>query len=57
MKGKLYLIIVCGSGSTCIACLNANRNFIGYELNTEYFEKTKTRIENHLKTPFDDFFT
>lgn len=35
-----------GSGSTGIACVNTNREFIGYELNKEYFEIAKKRIED-----------
>lgn len=34
-----------GSGSTGVACKNTNRNFIGIELDTEYFEIAKNRIE------------
>lgn len=34
-----------GSGSTGVACLNNNRNFIGYELDTTCFEIAKERIE------------
>jgi site-specific DNA-methyltransferase (adenine-specific) len=37
-----------GSGSTGVACKNTNRNFIGIELNKEYFEIAKQRIENGL---------
>lgn len=35
-----------GSGSTGVACKNLNRNFIGMELNEEYFDIAKQRIEN-----------
>ena len=35
-----------GSGSTGVACKNLNRNFIGIELNEEYFNIAKERIEN-----------
>lgn len=35
-----------GSGSTGEACKNLNRNFVGVELNREYFEKAKERIES-----------
>lgn len=33
-----------GSGSTGVACVNTNRNFIGIELDKEYFEIAKERI-------------
>ena len=33
-----------GSGSTGVACLNTNRNFIGIELDEKYFESAKKRI-------------
>ena len=35
-----------GSGSTGVACVNTGRNFIGMELDKEYFEIAKQRIEN-----------
>ena len=35
-------------GSTGIACLNTNRNFIGIEKDDKYFEIAKNRINNHL---------
>lgn len=34
-----------GSGSTGIACINTNRNFIGIELDNTYYEIAKKRIE------------
>ena len=34
-----------GSGSTGIACINTNRNFIGIELDENYFKIAKERIE------------
>lgn len=34
-----------GIGSTGIACVNTNRNFIGIELDENYFEIAKQRIE------------
>ena len=37
-----------GSGSTGVACMNANRRFIGIELNKDYFEIGKNRIEESL---------
>lgn len=35
-----------GSGTTGDACLNTNRNFIGMELDEDYFSIAKERIEN-----------
>ena len=34
-----------GSGSTGIACLNTNRNFIGIELDQKYYNIAKTRLQ------------
>lgn len=36
-----------GVGSTGVACVNTNRNFIGYELNEHYFQIAKERLEQH----------
>lgn len=36
-----------GSGTTAIAAHNLNKNFIGCELDTEYYEKAVQRIKNH----------
>ena len=38
-----------GSGSTGVACINTKRNFIGIELDENYFNIAKTRIENYKK--------
>ena len=38
-----------GSGSTGIACINTNRNFIGIELDKNYFEIAQNRIEKAIK--------
>ena len=37
-----------GSGTTGIACKNLNRNFIGIELDENYFNIAKQRIEGIL---------
>ena len=36
-----------GSGSTGVACLNTNRNFIGFEMDKDYFDIATKRIEEH----------
>ena len=38
-----------GSGSTGVAAINTNRNFIGIELNKEYFDIASNRINEALK--------
>lgn len=44
-EGDTVLDFTMGSGSTGVACKNLNRNFIGIELNKEYFDIAKQRIE------------
>lgn len=41
-----------GSGTTGVACVNTNRDFIGIELDEKYFNIAKTRIENAEKNIF-----
>lgn len=38
-----------GSGTTAIACINTNRNFIGFELDATYFNLANERIEERKK--------
>jgi site-specific DNA-methyltransferase (adenine-specific) len=49
-EGETVLDNCMGSGSTGVACLNTNRNFIGIEKDGKYFEIAKKRIEEHLTT-------
>ena len=44
-EGETVLDNCMGSGSTGVACVNAGRNFIGMELDENYFEIAKERIE------------
>ena len=37
-----------GSGTTGVACVNLKRKFIGTEINKEYFEIAKERINNAI---------
>ena len=39
---------VMGLGTTAIACINTNRNYIGFEMDTNYFNLANERIEQHL---------
>ena len=43
-EGETVLDNCMGSGSTGVACVNTNRNFIGIELDDKYFEIAKRRI-------------
>ena len=43
-EGDLVLDNTMGSGTTGLACKNLNRNFIGIEMNEEYFKIAKERI-------------
>lgn len=45
-EGDLILDNCMGSGTTGVACKNLNRNFIGIELDTNYFNIAKERINN-----------
>lgn len=48
-EGETVLDFTMGSGSTGVACVNTNRNFIGIELDETYFNTAKERIENYRK--------
>ena len=46
--GETVLDFTMGSGSTGIAAKNLNRSFIGIELDENYFNIAKDRIEKHI---------
>lgn len=43
--GETVLDNCMGSGSTAIACINTNRNFIGFEISKEQYESAEKRIQ------------
>jgi DNA modification methylase len=45
-EGQLILDPFMGSGTTGVACKLTGRNFIGIELNKEYFKIAKQRIKD-----------
>lgn len=45
-NAKTILDPYMGSGTTAIACIREKRNFIGFELNKEYYEASIKRIKN-----------
>lgn len=48
-KGATVLDPFMGSGTTAVACINTNRNYIGFELDTGYFDIANKRIGEHNK--------
>jgi len=44
LEGQTVFDPFMGSGSTGVACMNTNRNFIGIELDDKYFDIAKRRI-------------
>lgn len=46
-KGDVILDPFMGSGSTAVACINTNRSFIGIEIDNDYFNIAKERVNNH----------
>lgn len=51
-ENELVLDNVIGSGTTAIACINTNRNYIGFENDPKYFEIATSRIDKHLLDKF-----
>jgi site-specific DNA-methyltransferase (adenine-specific) len=48
-EGEVVLDNAMGSGTTGVACVKTNRKFIGIEINKEYFESAKNRIEKEIE--------
>lgn len=48
-EGDTVLDFCMGSGSTGVACKNLGRNFVGFEMNPEYFNIAKKRLEDEKK--------
>lgn len=48
-ENELVLDFTMGSGSTGVACMNTNRRFIGIELDENYFNIAKNRIEESIQ--------
>jgi DNA modification methylase len=54
-EGETVLDFTIGSGTTGVACKNLNRNFIGIELDPEYFKIAEARINAVENKPFSLF--
>ena len=45
-EGDLVFDAFLGSGTTAIACIDTNRNFLGFEIDKNYYKIAKNRIVN-----------
>lgn len=48
-EGDLILDCYCGSGTTLVGAIKTNRNFIGFEIDKNYYEIAKQRVEEALE--------
>lgn len=48
-ESEIILDNCMGSGTTAIACINTNRNYIGFELNEDYYNISLDRIKKHTE--------
>jgi site-specific DNA-methyltransferase (adenine-specific) len=55
-ESETVLDFTMGSGSTGVACVNTNRNFIGIEKELKYYEIAKARIEKALEAKTEKLF-
>ena len=46
-EGETVLDKCMGSGTAAVACMNTNRNYIGFELDKDYYELANERIISH----------
>ena len=48
-EGDIVLDPFMGSGTTAIACINTGRNYIGFEIDPDYYEAALERIRIHMQ--------
>lgn len=48
-KGDIVLDNCIGSGTTAISCINTDRNYIGIELDEDYYKIANNRINEHIQ--------
>ena len=46
-EGDIVLDPMCGSGTTCVAAIDAKRQFIGMDISPEYCELARKRVKMH----------
>jgi DNA modification methylase len=47
-RGDVILDPFCGSGTTCVAAINCDRHYVGYEINADYVQLSNKRINTTL---------
>lgn len=47
-EGDVVLDCFCGSGTTLVGAINKNRKFIGFEIDKEYYEIAKKRVNEAI---------
>lgn len=57
LEGDIVLDCFMGSGTTGVACINTGRNFIGMELNEQYFNVAQERIKQAKSTWLDNLLS
>ena len=55
-ENETVLDFTMGSGSTGVACVNTNRNFIGIEMDDKYFEIAEQRIKDQQRKNEEELF-
>lgn len=50
-EGDVILDPFVGSGTTCKACQEVGRQFIGFEINEKFYNVAKARLNDELVTP------
>ena len=51
-ENDLVLDCFCGSGTTCVACKQTNRRYLGFEINKKYYEISKKRLNDTKRITF-----
>ena len=54
--GDVVLDPFLGSGTTAVAALNLNRNFIGYEIDEKYFDTARQRLDRAINERAQSLF-
>lgn len=51
VEGDIVLDTFMGSGTTAVACINTKRNYIGFEIDENYYSIAINRIKDTMSEP------